>query len=179
MDHGRNFMKLNKLAIQEGKAKSKDVSDFRNSHDCRIITKPGQLLKLKNQVPVDLDRNATFGAPTKGQQASMSALLHHKYEHEWVKAQITKEEKSVAVQKRREQRLTRGPNASPDTSDTEESGAERSRRMPKLSASKYAVGRSTPSPALNRMHALDHPPRAYTAPGFRPEDDEYDSEVDN
>lgn len=84
VDHGRDFLRLNKLAVHEGMATASDVAQFRNTHDCRITTKPGTVLKLKSQCPANMDHDHVYGAPRRTDPATMHDLLHHTFEHEWL-----------------------------------------------------------------------------------------------
>lgn len=175
IDHGRDFLKLNKMSCAEGRSKPRDVSDWRASHDARIVTKPGDLLKLKNQVPVDLDRSKVWGAPTSTQPGMMNSLLTHTFEHEWVQEQIQKEEKLAARQARRQARKQQNGNISiADSSadmDSSRASVAESYTMKKfrnVPSRLHTQHRSTPEPThVNRMQPLDHATRSQSAPGFR------------
>eukprot|EP00906_Rhabdomonas_costata_P029260 RCo041313 len=92
IDHGRDFIKLNKMSVTAGAAKPDQVSSFRSENDARIISRPGDILRLKNQVPVNIDRNKVYGTASEVQDFSMSELVRHKFEDEWIKEQLAKEE---------------------------------------------------------------------------------------
>eukprot|EP00668_Euglena_longa_P041105 GGOE01054089.1.p1 GENE.GGOE01054089.1~~GGOE01054089.1.p1 ORF type:complete len:294 (+),score=44.17 GGOE01054089.1:450-1331(+) len=86
VDHGRDFKRLNMMAVHKGMSSASDLAHFRTAHDCRITTKPGDVLRLKGQCPTKLDVDHTYGAP-RPLEPPIRDLLSHTYEHEWLEAQ--------------------------------------------------------------------------------------------
>eukprot|EP00667_Euglena_gracilis_P018357 EG_transcript_19481 len=85
VDHGRDFKRLNAVAVHRGVANASDVAQFRATHDCRLTTKPGTVLRLKGQCPTKQDVDHTYGAP-RPVEPPIGDLLSHTYEHEWLEA---------------------------------------------------------------------------------------------
>ena len=101
IDHGRDFLRLNKMAVNAKATGSAQVTAFRSTTDARIVTRPGELLRLKNQVPVDMDRNAVYGSPTPTTNANIGDLIMGNYEAEWVQEQMRREGRQQRKQEKR------------------------------------------------------------------------------
>eukprot|EP00667_Euglena_gracilis_P020352 EG_transcript_22018 len=93
IDHGRNFMKLNKMAVTAKASDCQQVTQFRQENDARIVSRPGDVLKLKNQVPVNLDPNQVYGTASPEPNATMTKLINYGYEKDWVNEQLQRERK--------------------------------------------------------------------------------------
>eukprot|EP00992_Anisonema_acinus_P002710 TRINITY_DN11182_c0_g1_i1.p1 TRINITY_DN11182_c0_g1~~TRINITY_DN11182_c0_g1_i1.p1 ORF type:complete len:241 (-),score=38.92 TRINITY_DN11182_c0_g1_i1:61-783(-) len=102
IDHGRDFVKLNKMSVHAGASKPNEVSSYRSQHDARIISRPGDILRLKNQVPVNIDKNKMYGTPSPAQRFAMSDLIRHTFETEWVTEQLCKEDAHQRQVRKRE-----------------------------------------------------------------------------
>jgi len=101
IDHGRNFLKLNKMAVSAKASGCHEVTEFRNRNDARIVTRPGDVLKLKNQVPVNFNPHRVYGAQTPEARCTMNDLMSYTYEAEWINEQIQKERQRTKKQEQR------------------------------------------------------------------------------
>mmetsp|Transcript_11839 Transcript_11839/g.21490 ORF Transcript_11839/g.21490 Transcript_11839/m.21490 type:complete len:261 (-) Transcript_11839:1001-1783(-) len=176
IDHGRDFIKLNKMAAHDGKVRPSEVTEWRTKHEARIVTKPGDWLRLKNQCPVNLDRDHCWGTPNAIEPKLVGELISHKFEHEWVDEQLKREEKEARrlerLQSRRRKASPHSTSADRSTNTTEATPSiadsyvmKKFRNVP--SKVHHHIHRSTPEPQkVSRMPRLDGP-RSVTAPGFR------------
>eukprot|EP00996_Jenningsia_fusiforme_P002100 NODE_2943_length_1083_cov_84.117988_g2699_i0.p1 GENE.NODE_2943_length_1083_cov_84.117988_g2699_i0~~NODE_2943_length_1083_cov_84.117988_g2699_i0.p1 ORF type:complete len:242 (+),score=38.90 NODE_2943_length_1083_cov_84.117988_g2699_i0:62-787(+) len=102
IDHGRDFITLNKMSVNAGASTPIQVSSYRSGTDARIISRPGDILRLKNQVPVNIDKTKTYGTPSPPQECSMSDLIRHSYEGDWINEQLQKEEMRTRYREKKE-----------------------------------------------------------------------------
>jgi len=86
---GKDFIRLNSIAVKAGCTSSKEHAEFRQTVDVRLDTRPTK----KAPSPPPVPENG-FGYQNYGPIENMSDVLSHAYQREWVMQQQTINEKA-------------------------------------------------------------------------------------
>jgi len=112
-DFGRDFVKLNRMSVQDGCISAKQSTDYRKSHDARIKPKVTNKRPLIAPAAVISDPNHSFGAKSEHCER-VADLIQNRWEYEWVAEQKRRcEELEEAKSKERKRHV--GPNLSSAT----------------------------------------------------------------
>eukprot|EP01006_Ploeotia_vitrea_P012638 TRINITY_DN33430_c0_g1_i1.p1 TRINITY_DN33430_c0_g1~~TRINITY_DN33430_c0_g1_i1.p1 ORF type:complete len:324 (-),score=192.67 TRINITY_DN33430_c0_g1_i1:1111-2046(-) len=106
---GRDFVKMNRMAMRQGLYSTKDQAKFRKENDVRLSQGAARKKNRAKKQALQVDKDRVYGVKHSGPSENMQSIIGNQFQREWIQSQKQKAAEERKKRKEKKKRTTAAP----------------------------------------------------------------------